>query len=90
VSKDFEQTVRLFAAPDVGRWEMGAYEADEREFELPKPEGEGWYIANILPIYNNPRFVQIFWERQIPQDPDDEDTGPGGRIAETDLGLSHD
>ncbi|MAW29445.1 MAG: hypothetical protein CMP98_11660 [Gammaproteobacteria bacterium] len=89
MNKDFEQTVRLFAAPDVGRWEMNAYEADDREIELPRPDGRGWYIANILSVYNNPRFVQIFWEREVPEELDDDESGEGGHIIDTDLGLSH-
>jgi len=34
-------------------------------YDLPQPEGDGWQLIQIIPVHNNTRFLQYFWEREI-------------------------
>jgi hypothetical protein len=37
---------------------------DEMTSELPKPEGRGWRLLQVIPVHNNNRYLQFFWERE--------------------------
>ena len=34
--------------------------------ELPRPQGKGWQLKQVIPVHNNNRYLQFFWERQSP------------------------
>ena len=33
-------------------------------YDLPRPEGVGWQLKQVMPVYNNNKYLQYFWERQ--------------------------
>lgn len=46
--------------------------------ELPRPEGKGWQLKQIIPVHNNNRFLQYFWERVSPVGSDEDDVYEDG------------
>jgi hypothetical protein len=34
-------------------------------YDLPRPEGVGWQLKQVMPVYNNNKYLQYFWEREI-------------------------
>jgi hypothetical protein len=73
MTTDFETLMTLGPCAEV-RLDQHI-ECEDFERELPRPEGEGWMLKFILPIHNNPRFIQYFWERRV-EDEDDDSSGP--------------
>lgn len=37
---------------------------------LPVPEGKGWKLEHIIPVHNNPKYLQYFWQRKHAQSND--------------------
>lgn len=31
---------------------------------LPMPEGQGWKLEQVIPVHNNPKYLQYFWQRE--------------------------
>lgn len=33
--------------------------------ELPEPSGSGWLLKQVIPVHNNPKYLQYFWQREL-------------------------
>lgn len=47
---------------------VGAHEQPDTlsyQTQLPEPEGEGWILKQVIPVYNNPKYLQYFWQREF-------------------------
>lgn len=51
---------------------------EEIESELPRPNGEGWQLKQVIPVHNNNRYLQFFWERVSPISLDSDDVYEDG------------
>ena len=36
--------------------------------ELPEPAGAGWILKQVIPVHNNPKYLQYFWQRELVED----------------------
>ena len=59
---------------------------DVKSYGLPQPEGVGWQLKQIIPVHNNARFLQYFWEREI--DISDSENNENGLFTEPTINLT--
>jgi len=79
---DFETIMTLGQSAVVGM--ENQYQLDDYYQELPRPDGEGWELLQILPVHNNKRFLQYFWQRKFNLNHGDGE----GQIKDTNFNLT--
>ena len=61
--KDFVAKMTLSAGISVNR--NNEIPEEFATYDLPQPDGKGWQLKQVIPVHNNHRFLQYFWEREI-------------------------
>jgi hypothetical protein len=61
--KNFESKMTLSAGISVNK--HNEIPEEFSTYDLPVPEGTGWQLKQIIPVHNNHRFLQYFWEREV-------------------------
>ena len=59
---------------------------DVESYDVPQPEGVGWQLKQIIPVHNNARFLQFFWEREL--DMSDSENNENGLFTEPTVNLT--
>ena len=59
---------------------------DLGSYDLPRPEGRGWQLKQVIPVHNTARLLQYFWEREL--DISDSENDENGRFAEPTINLT--
>ena len=72
MKKHFESKMTIAAGFCINR--TNDIDEEFESFDLPQPEGYGWQLKQVLPVHNNTRFLQYFWEREIENEDSHEDS----------------
>jgi hypothetical protein len=62
MSKDYETIMTLGLGVSTNL--TNQLDPDEYTSSLPRPEGKGWHLMQVVPVHNNHRYLQFFWERE--------------------------
>lgn len=56
---------------------------------LPVPDGTGWKLEQVIPVHNNPKYLQYFWQRECTRAVDEtsEQQGVNFRSGSIKLGI---
>lgn len=54
---------------------------------LPMPEGQGWKLEQVIPVHNNPKFLQYFWQREYTRVTDEPTDAQGVNFRSGDIKL---
>jgi hypothetical protein len=88
MAKHFESKMTIAAGFCINRTNDINEEFDT--YDLPQPEGYGWQLKQVVPVHNNTRFLQYFWEREIEiEDSLERGTVPDGQIKNSTIKLSN-
>jgi hypothetical protein len=88
MAKHFESKMTIAAGFCINRTNDINEEFDT--YDLPQPEGYGWQLKQVVPVHNNTRFLQYFWEREIEiEDSLERGTVPDGQIKNATIKLSN-
>lgn len=63
MTKHFESKMTIAAGFCTNR--TNGIDEEFDSYDLPQPKGHGWQLKQVLPVHNNTRFLQYFWEREI-------------------------
>jgi len=84
--KDFEAKMTLSAGISVNR--NNEISDELSTYDLPRPEGIGWQLKQVIPVHNNHRFLQFFWERDVEDfDGADNDFETNAQVKNTSIKL---
>lgn len=51
------------------------------------PEGQGWKLEQVIPVHNNPKYLQYFWQREYTRVADEEADAVNFRSGSIKLGI---
>lgn len=87
MSKNFETKMTIAAGFINNRTnDLDGLANDFGGYDLPQPEGRGWQLKQIIPVHNNARFLQYFWEREL--DISDSENNEIGGLTEPAINLT--
>ena len=67
VNKVYESMMTVGPAVVIGLNEHP--DTTSYQSELPQPDGPGWQLKQVIPVHNNPKYLQYFWQRELEQKP---------------------
>ena len=87
MTKNFETKMTIAAGFVNNRSnDLDSLANDFGSYDLPQPEGRGWQLKQVIPVHNNARFLQYFWEREL--DISDSETNEHGHFTEPTINLT--
>jgi hypothetical protein len=89
MTKNFETKMTIAAGFIINRTnDINDIIQEFDSYDLPQPEGEGWQLKQIIPVHNNTRFLQYFWEREVDViDLMDNENNSDGQIKDSTITL---